>query len=125
MTQKIEKIEIGTTTITPHQILAGDEPFIIDAANYHGLGTKPNLNVGRAGNVVFIDYEFTPISDGTIVLGKTPYKPHHRLMLPCPAWSTERDKDRVIQINEDGQVSLLNAKANYTYVGQVAYFTSL
>lgn len=120
-----QKIEIGTTTITPHQILVGDEPFTIDAKNYHGLGAKPNFNVGRAGNVVFIDYEFTPIVDGTAVLGTTPYKPHHRLMLPCPAWSTERDKDRVIQINEDGQVSLLNAKANYTYVGQVAYFTSL
>ena len=32
-----EYIEIGSTTFLPHQILAGDEPFIIDAKNYHSI----------------------------------------------------------------------------------------
>lgn len=74
------------------------------------------------GNLVIVYYDIIFDNDGTYQIATIPtkYVPG-QLMLDMKAWQVFKDYDRNCQLNEDGGLHILQAKAGIQYRGQVTW----
>ena len=83
---------------------------------------NPNVKWKVQGNLVIVYYNVIFDSDGDkrIATIPTKYVPG-QLMLDVKAWQIFKDYDRNCQLNEDGGLHILQAKAGIEYRGQVTW----
>lgn len=83
---------------------------------------NPNVKWKVQGNLVIVYYNVIFDSDGDKRIATIPpkYVPG-QLMLDVKAWQIFKDYDRNCQLNEDGGLHILQAKAGIEYRGQVTW----
>jgi phage minor structural protein len=83
---------------------------------------NPNVKWKVQGNLVIVYYNVIFDSDGDKRIATIPpkYVPG-KLMLDVKAWQIFKDYDRNCQLNEDGGLHILQAKAGIEYRGQVTW----
>ena len=83
---------------------------------------NPNVKWKVQGNLVIVYYDITFDNDGTYQIATIPtkYVPG-QLMLDMKAWQIFKDHDRNAQLNGDGGLHILQAKAGIQYRGQVTW----
>ena len=83
---------------------------------------NPKVKWKVQGNLVIVYYDIIFDNDGTYQIATIPtkYVPG-QLMLDMKAWQVFKDYDRNCQLNEDGGLHILQAKAGIEYRGQVIW----